>query len=191
MKFEQVVLFQLSCLQACFQGFKTFTSVAVKWPLTSTNYNRVLLLTKVNLHAKYEVWPSCTFGSYSVYKVFGLWPLLLVKWPLTCTNFNRVLVLTKVDLHTKYEVWPSCTFAVIVFNHDRIDYFCLRQGIRNYLSNRQQCSDINKSDPLLIMTGVPQGSILGPLLLIIYVNDLPSCFESSNVNICWWYHFLF
>ena len=62
MTFEQVVLFHLSCLQACFQGFKTFTSVAVKWPLTSTNYNRVLLLTKVNLHAKYEVWPSCTFG---------------------------------------------------------------------------------------------------------------------------------
>ena len=80
MTFEQVVHFQLSSLQACFQGFKTFTSVAVKWPLTSTNYNRRLLLTKVNLHAKYEVCPSCTFG---VYKVFGLLPLLQSNdlWP--------------------------------------------------------------------------------------------------------------
>ena len=102
MKFGQVVLFHLSCLQACLHGFKTFTSVAVKWPLTCTNYNKVLVLTKVNLHAKYEVWSS--------YNVFRLLTSVAVKWPCTSTNFNRVL--SKVDLHTKYDVWTSCTFSV-------------------------------------------------------------------------------
>ena len=54
----------------------------------------------------------------------------------------------------------------------------------SYLTNRSQyCSiDDQVSDIVEMECGIPQGSRLGPLLFIIYLNDFEHCLEHSRAN---------
>ena len=75
-------------------------------------------------------------------------------------------------------------------NHEillrKLDIYGIRgvanDWVRSYLNNRKQFVTVNgvKSKTMSIECGVPQGSILGPLLFLVYINDLATI--SNNME---------
>jgi len=67
----------------------------------------------------------------------------------------------------------------------KLKYYFIRNKIldwiKNFLNNRQQSDAVDgeSSAPAPVLSGVPPGSVIGPALLLIYVNDLPNGIKSK------------
>lgn len=107
----------------------------------------------------------------------------LLDFVYNSLNENKLILTIFYDLKKAFDT----------INHNIL--FCKLYGagfrgktlklLKNYFTNRKQCCIINgqKSDLLNITCGVPQGSTLGPLMFIIYINDVIKHIKSANIGL--------
>merc|ERR1712013_573928 len=109
------------------------------------------------------------------------------------TEYALIDIVDNIMSSLEQKESPCCVFLDFAKAFDTVNHKILlgklhHYGIRgtalslieSYLTDRQQCVQINNaiSDLDYVSHGVPQGSILGPLFFLLYINDIA---ESSDV----------
>ena len=162
--------------------------------LDCNNYRPISLLPNLNkifeklVHQKLVLFPEKNKQLYQVH--FGFRSkhstshalISLAKKIRSALDKNLFACGVFIDLRKAFD---TVNHNILI---SKLEYYCIRgiplEWFKSYLHNRFQNISVNCTDSelLLIKHGVPQGTILGPLLFLLYNHDLHKAITFSKIH---------
>lgn len=141
-----------------------------------TTTNSLFLLQSSNDHRnQFNILPTLIVFLWFIFnltfRVFGFW--------LNCGFIRHVVLLSDCSCYLFDHSLLLQRLHEVGFNSESCKWF------QDFLSQRQQWVVLNNnhSNYLTLSKGVPQGSILGPVLFTIYINNIASTITNCNAHL--------